>query len=238
MINTLNETHLHHTLKVLYANEEEGSVTEVQVGPYIADILCPSGKIIEIQTGNLSHLAKKIDFFLKDRYKVKVVYPLVCEKTIETYSPQTQKVTKRKSPRKNGLYDMFKELTGLYPYLLKRNFTLEILLVSMTEERRRTEEKVQSRNRQRRFMKDWLKTGKRLNSILATYTFKTKKDYLALLPKKTETPFTVSGVYEKLKEEKIKVTRNNVSLMLWVFNKMELIKEEAKIGKAKSYSLL
>ncbi len=60
IINTLNETHLHRTLKSIYALGIPGSKMEAPVGDYIADILAPDGSITEIQTGSLSHLSKKL----------------------------------------------------------------------------------------------------------------------------------------------------------------------------------
>ena len=58
-INTYNESSLHNTLKVFYA-EKFGGETEVEAEGHIYDILCGNGDVIEIQTKNLSKLAGKI----------------------------------------------------------------------------------------------------------------------------------------------------------------------------------
>ena len=70
MINTLNETSLHKSLKAIYRIQCNGK-SEVKIGAYIADILCPDGGIIEIQTGTLGKLLKKTEFFLSEKRKIK-----------------------------------------------------------------------------------------------------------------------------------------------------------------------
>ena len=52
---TINESNLHHSLKVLYSEIYQGE-TEVEQDGYIYDIVSKNGNIIEIQTKNLSKL--------------------------------------------------------------------------------------------------------------------------------------------------------------------------------------
>ena len=84
MINTLNESHLHKTLKDLYALNNEGAQTEVRIGTSIADIAASNKKIFEIQTGSLGSLKQKCLEYIRQGYTVTVVYPLACTKYIET----------------------------------------------------------------------------------------------------------------------------------------------------------
>ena len=58
VINTLNESSLHKTLKTLFSLED-GSRTEVQENGYVFDIVNKDGSIVEIQTKKLSALQKK-----------------------------------------------------------------------------------------------------------------------------------------------------------------------------------
>lgn len=236
MINTLNETHLHKTIKSIYSLREEGSKTEEKVGSYIADIVTKDGNIIEIQTGNLAGLAPKIKTYLEENRKVTVVYPLVFEKLIETTDIKDLSVKKTKSPKKQDIYYLFKELTKLYPFLLKRNFTLEVPLVKITEERKITEEAIQSKNGRRRFKKNWIKSGKRLEETRETYVFKSKKNYLSLIPKETEKPFTVNSLYKVIKEKGSKAKRDNISLMIWLYLRMGIIEEKEKNGRSRSFT--
>ena len=68
-------------------------------------------------------------------------------KTIITTDCDNNIISKRKSPKKGNIYDLFSELTGIYPILLNENFTLEILEINMSEIRIKTDELVQSQNK-------------------------------------------------------------------------------------------
>ena len=57
MINTYNETDLHHTLKNLYTSDH--AQQEVKIGNFVCDICTEDKKIIEIQTAVFSSLKKK-----------------------------------------------------------------------------------------------------------------------------------------------------------------------------------
>ena len=156
-INTYNESSLHKTLKTLYASEN-GFQTEVKKDGYIYDILDADGNAIEIQTKNLSKLLPKIKKTIKRGKKITVVHPLAVQKTITLTDTEGKIIAKRKSPKKESIYSLFRELTGLHPVLLDEHFSLEVLLVTITEKRMRTDTDVQSKNGRRRFKKNWLKT--------------------------------------------------------------------------------
>lgn len=235
MINTLNESHLHKTLKTLYFLENEGCQTEAKAGKYIADILTKEGNVIEIQTGSLAHLAAKTMYFFEQKRTVTVVYPLVTQKYIQTEDGQGKIIRKRKSPVKKNIYSVFRELTSLCPFLLKRNFYLHVVEVSVTEKRTATKEKVQSANGRRHFLRDWIKTGKNLDSIEKKHVFHGKKSYTELLPKNLKGEFTVTDLYNAVKLKESGVKRNEISLMVWVLCKLELIEFTEKKGRTNYY---
>lgn len=223
MINTYAESQLHQTLKNLYADSTSG-LTEQAVGGKICDVVSRDGSIIEIQTGNLSKLHGKLGVLLPE-HRVKVVYPLVVKKIIETVGKDGSLVSRRKSPKKQGLADIFRELTSIYPYLLHENFTLEVLEVSVVEHRVKVDSPMQLANRSRRFKRDWYKEDKSLAEIHTTHRFSSAEDYLALLPADLPEKFTVKDLDKALK------TRN-ASLILWVLRKMDLVEAVGKQGKA------
>ena len=161
MINTLNESSLHRSLKSLYALEK-GCMTEVNIAGKIYDVVDGSGNITEIQTRNLSSLLVKTLGALKDGRRVKIVYPVVKVKYIEVYDEKGVLLSKRKSPLRASIYSVFRELTGLYPVLLKKRFSLDVVEIAMSEIRTQTETPVQSPNGRRRFLKNWNKTDKKL----------------------------------------------------------------------------
>lgn len=223
MINTYSESRLHKTLKNLYALDNNGK-TEQPVEGKICDIVADDGSIIEIQTGSLAKLHGKLGLLLP-RYRVTVVYPLVVQKTIETVGKDGSLMLRRKSPKKQGILDIFRELTSIYPYLLHEHFTLEVLEVSVVEHRVKVEAPMQLANRSRRFKRDWYKEDKSLDAIHATHRFSSAEDYLALLPADLPEEFTVKDLGKALK------TRN-ASLILWVLRKMDLVEAVGKQGKA------
>lgn len=238
MINTLNETSLHKTIKDLYAIENPNSKKEEKVGPYIADIVTAKKDIIEIQTGSVSSLFKKINYFLNEGRKVKVVYPLAACKYIETCSVTKKEKRRRKSPVTKNIYSIFRELTGLHTLLLDKNFTLEVLLITMTEEREETKEAVQSKNGRRRFKKNWLKSGKRLESIEEKIIFNKREDYISLFPQDLGESFTINEMYQQLFAKKIKgLKKDSLRLMLWLYKKLDLVEECGKEGKSKVFKI-
>ena len=227
---TLNESSLHKSLKIIYSEIYDGQ-TEVKKYNHVYDIITKKGNAIEIQTKNLSKLLPKIYDTIQKGHNIKLVHPVILENTIELYDSQNNLLSKRKSPKKQNIYSIFKELTGIYEVLLNRHFSLEIVYIKMTETRMRTLENVQSQNKRRRFKKNWIKTNKRLEEIIETKHFNSKDDYLKLLP---ELPDTFSS---KDLEEKIG-KKNNPNLILWVFDHMNIIKHVESQGRKKFYRII
>lgn len=223
-INTYNESNLHNTLKTMYAVNYEGK-TELKKNGYIYDVITKKDEIYEIQTANLSKLLPKLLSTLENGYKITVVYPLIITKTIILYDTDGNIIYKRKSPKKGNIYNLFDELTGIYPVLLNKNFTLEVLEITMKEERIKTTQPIQTKNNRRRFKKDWYKTNKKLEDILSTKRFNTSDDYISLLPenlpetfcaKDLKTLFSTNNKYPK-------EAHNKSNLILWVLSHMEII---------------
>lgn len=230
---TLNESNLHKTLKLIYAEQSNGK-TEVELYGHVYDILTKNNEIIEIQTGTLVKLLPKILDTINKGHKIKVVYPLVISKTIETYK-EGKLISKRKSPKKGNIYSLFKEITGLYPVLLDNHFSLDVVLADISEYREKFEDLVQSANNKRRFRKDWNKTGKKLNFIQDTLHFDKKDDYLKLLPENLPDEFSSKEIKELFIQQKFPaLATQSTNLILWVFNHMNLI-ELTKIENKKKY---
>ncbi len=236
IINTLNETHLHRTLKSIYALGIPESKMEAPVGDYIADILAPDGSITEIQTGSLSHLSKKIADMIADGRKIRVVYPLATEKYIETWTLDG-KTRRRKSPTKKNIYSIFRELTGLCGVLLDKRFYLDVPEITMTEERRETEDTVQSKNGRRRFKKNWTKTGKRLDELKTTHIFHGKRPYLSLIPSGLDEIFSFTDFFTGIKKKEPLVKTDEARLALWCLCKMGIVARGEKKGRSYTYKV-
>jgi hypothetical protein len=235
MINTYSESTLHKTLKSLYSLED-GFRTEVECGGKIYDIVDAKGNIIEIQTKNVSKLLDKTTDALEKGRKIKIVYPVILRKTIELYDSDGNRISKRKSPVKGSIYDMFHEITGLYPVLLRKGFTLEVLEITMTEQRVRTGEPVQSPNGRRRFRRNWNKTDKRLEQIVSSRTFKKAADYLTLIPKECLPEFSAKELTASLNADTSlpPSAARQAHLIIWVLSHMNLL-ELKEIKKRSHY---
>ncbi|MCQ2585842.1 MAG: hypothetical protein MJ185_09645 [Treponema sp.] len=223
MINTYNESSLHKTLKILYSQEFNGQ-TEVELFGHIYDIAADN-LVIEIQTQNLSKLLSKTLDAFDQGYKVKIVYPLVERKWIETTDENGNILSCRKSPVTKSIYDIFDEITGLYPVLLNKNFSLEVVRVHTIEKRIKYDELKQTLNKSRRFRKDWLKNGKELKEVFETRTFSDKQDYLQLIPESIKPEFCAKDLAKALKDNKSlpSSASKKAHIMIWVLRHMELI---------------
>lgn len=232
---TLNESKLHNSLKILYQELYEGK-TEVEQDGHIYDIITKNGNIIEIQTKNLAKLLPKILDTIDKGHNVKLIHPLPLVTRIELQDEEGKIISKRKSPKKGNIYDIFRELTGIYPLMTNPHFSLEIVEIEMTEERVRTKEPVQSKNGRRRFRRNWLKTGKRLDTIINTRRFSKAEDYLALMPPLPDT-FCAKDLRNAISKQKELPTRaaDNAHLIIWVLSHAGLIDETEKKGRTKYY---
>jgi len=235
---TINESNLHHSLKILYAEIYQGQ-TEVEKDGYIYDIVSKNGNVIEIQTRNLSKLFNKIQDTIKNGHNIKLVYPLVITKRIKIYDEDGTLLSNKKSPKKGNIYDIFKEITGLHPILLNPHFSLEIVEIKMTEERRKTSEPVQSKNKKRRYKQNWLKTNKYLDEIINTSIFNTKEAYLKLLPPILREEFTNKDLRHELEKDKNIPARiyKNPNLISWVLSHMGLLENTKTIKREKYFKI-
>ena len=232
---TLNESKLHNSLKILYQELYEGK-TEVEQDGHIYDIVTKNGNIIEIQTKNLAKLLPKILDTIEKGHNVKLVHPVPLITRIELQDENGKIISKRKSPKKGSIFDIFRELTGIYPLMTNKHFSLEIVEIEMTEERVRTNEPVQSKNGRRRFRRNWLKTGKRLDTIINTRRFSKPEDYLKLLPPLPQ-QFCAKDLKKALSEQKELSARTagNAHLIIWVLSHAELIEYTETKNKSKYY---
>ena len=231
---TLNESSLHNTLKKVYAFQNDGQ-TEVELNGHIYDILTKNKEAIEIQNQNLYHLLPKIKDTIDKEIKIKVVYPVIVKKDIELYDKNKNLLRKSKSPVKGCIYSIFKEIKGIYPVLLNPLFKLEIPFINITEIRLQEDLAVQSKNKKRRYKRDWNKSNKKLKEIIETKCFSSKKDYLSLIPADLPEEFYSKDLENSLKAMKMPARiYKNSNLILWVLSRMEII-ELTKTEQRRNY---
>lgn len=183
-ISTLNEKPLHAALKEWYA--QPGDVLEVPVDGYIIDIV-RGDLLVEIQTRSFSSLKKKLAV-LTDSHPVRLVHPIAQEKWIvKLAGAGLSPVSRRKSPKRGHVEDIFAELVSFPQLLANPRFSLEVLLVQEDELRRHDP----NRGWRRR---GWMTVERRLLRVVDRQVFETPQDVGHLLPPVLAEPFTTADL--------------------------------------------
>lgn len=186
LIGTLNEGHLHASLKDWYARP--GDRVEVPVDGYQIDLV-RDGLLIEIQTGSFSSCARKLQDLVA-RHPVRLVHPIARERTIVRL-PQDGRgpMRRRRSPQRLGFERVFEELVSFPELIAHPDFELE--LVATREEEVREWVKPP---RRRRFQ--WRVAERRLVEVLALRLVTGPRDLLELLPRALAEPFGTAELAE------------------------------------------
>ena len=115
-VGVLREKGIHAVLKRYY--QPEAAAREVRVGRFVADAVSPDGSVLEVQTGRLAPLRRKLPALL-DRYEVTVVHPLLRVRRVRAVDPQTGELSARRVCGKpETVWNFFYELPPLLPFLL------------------------------------------------------------------------------------------------------------------------
>jgi len=131
-IGTRNESSLHQALKFRYAELGE---TERETAGFVCDAIGPEGEVVEIQTGHFGDLKKKLPALAKNN-KVRLIYPVIVNKTLELYDKSGKLLSRKKSPKKGSAWDIFNELIYFPELATLRGVTIELALVDAIERRR------------------------------------------------------------------------------------------------------
>lgn len=184
VINTWNEGPLHAALKAWYA--QPGDALEVPVDGYIIDLV-RGDLLIEIQTRGFSALKDKLAT-LTQAHPVRLVYPVAQEKWIIRLADDGKKqLSRRKSPKRGCVEQLFDELVSLPHLLAQPNFTLEVVFIHEEEVRRHD-----ARRGWRR--QGWVTHERRLVKVVEQRRFASLADMRALIPVSLAEPFTASDL--------------------------------------------
>ena len=218
-IGTKKESSLHHSLKFQYSLSGE---TEIAIGEYICDGQGGQGEIIEVQTGSFGPLKEKAKQ-LAQTGKLKIIHPIINQKQIELYDTNGQLISRRKSPRKGKVWDLFSKLIYAPEIPLLKNLSIELAVVDIVE--KRIDDGCGS----------WRRKGVSIsNRILEAYhhsvVLKNRKDYYQFIPFKSNEHFTTGDLALKagIKSSLARKT-------LYVLAKMSLVERIGKQGKAIVY---
>ncbi|MFZ5351180.1 MAG: hypothetical protein ACOZCL_00500 [Bacillota bacterium] len=222
-INMYNEGMLHSQLKQWYAKPNDR--LESKVDGYIVDIVRDE-LLIEIQTANFSAISKKLGK-LVENHKVRLLYPVYLEKNIIKLSgTQDSVISKKKSPAKGTLADVFNELIRIPHIIRQKNFSMEILFIKIDEYR--CDDGKGS----------WRRKGasiieKRLREVVATKSLNCPQDYLCMLPNDIDQPFTNKQLASKLNISIKKATK-----ITYCLKKMNVLHTAGKSGRSTLYRKL
>jgi hypothetical protein len=171
VIGTLNEGSLHAQLKAWY--RERGDLVEHPVDGYVIDLV-RGETLVEIQTGGLAPLRKKLDRLL-DGHTVRLVMPIGLTRRIVRLSGDGEILSARRSPRRGRPEDVFARLVSLPALLAHPRFELELLLTHEDEHRRHEPGRAFRR-------RGWVVAGRSLVSVEDRLSLATPEDAAALLP--------------------------------------------------------
>ena len=187
-IGSLNEKSLHAELKQWYAQPNDRF--EVPVDGYVIDIV-RDNLLIEIQTRGFASMKRKL-LKLTKTHPVQLVYPTAQEKWIVKLAGDEQtEQSRRKSPKRGTVYEVFRELVSFPQLLANPNFSLHVLLIQEEEARR-----YDGRRGWRR--KGWVTHERRLLAVIDEYRFTTPAEMQALLPMALDNPFTTVDLAQAL----------------------------------------
>ncbi len=220
-IGTLNEKPLHAALKDYYA--QLGDETEVKVNDFFIDIV-QGDLLIEIQTGNFASIKTKLRKLVKSHY-VHLVYPVAKEKWIVKLAPDdNQPASRRKSPKRGRVEELFHEMIRFPELLAHPNFSLEVVMTKEEEVRRFDPKKNWRR-------KGWGTVERRLLEVVDQIVFENPSDWLLLLPEGIG-EFTTKDLSGQMS-----ISKHLSQKMAYCLRKANVIKLIGKRGRANLYTV-
>ncbi len=213
-IGSINERSLHYQIKDWYSVETDD--IEVKVGGYIIDII-RGDLLIEIQTGNFTSIRDKLRNLVENN-KVRLVYPISALKWVVRITSEGEEISRRRSPKKGKLSDLFTELVRIPDLVREDNFSLEVLMIE-SEDIWCDDGKGSWRRRGASIV------DRKLIDVRDSVAFSTRDDFLRFIPKNIEKPFTNKTIADE-SDMKIDVVRK----MTYCLRKMGAIEEVGRKG--------
>jgi hypothetical protein len=213
------ENSLHEGVKCWYA--EPGDLIEENVGGYIVDVV-RGDQLIEIQTRNFSAIKKKLANLVCS-HRVHLVHPVSERKWIVRIDANGDTISRRRSPRKGRVEDVFLELVYMPDFIQEPYFSLEVLVIH-------SEEVLIDDGRGSWRRRGWSIHDRRLLKVLESHVFTEPRDFLGLLPESLRPEFTTKQLSETLR-----LRRNISQKMVYTLRHMGTIEAVGKRGRAPIY---
>lgn len=216
-VGVLREKGIHAVLKRYY--QPEAAAREVRVGRFVADAVSPDGSVLEVQTGRLAPLRRKLPALL-DRYEVTVVHPLLRVRRVRAVDPQTGELSARRVCGKpETVWNFFYELPPLLPFLQRPNLHF-VLPVIETEELR-----VKGSRRGAR-------VDRLPSALCGEYRFRNAQDFLSLLPAGLPSPFTSGDLAQAAS-----LAPEDARMALYVLHALQLCPRCGRRGRSYLYTI-
>lgn len=179
-IGVQNERSLHAALKQWYAQPQDQF--EVPLHGFFIDLVRGT-QLVEIQTRNFSAIRQKLEALVQE-HRVHLMHPITLEKwVLQIDRAGTSVLSRRKSPYRGKLTDIFEELVRIPELIKHENFTMEFPLIR--EEEVRCRDGQGSKHRKRESIKD-----RRLLEVVSTHRFTKAEDFLRFIPEDVPRPFS------------------------------------------------
>ncbi len=219
------ETSLHRDLKTLYARGP--AQFEVSLGGYRIDVI-DGDRLIEIQHGSLAAIRDKVRDLLGD-HQVLVVKPIVAGKLLVKRAAKDGAVaSRRRSPLRGGLLDLFDELihfTRVFPH---PRLTLDVVLVEVEEWR------YPGHGRRRRWRpSDYEVEDQKLVTVCSTRRLRTAADLAELVACPLPRRFHTGDLAESLQVRRLLAQR-----IAYCFRQMGTVRPVGKRGNALLYEFV
>jgi hypothetical protein len=197
----------------------------VTVDGFVIDIV-QDDVLLEIQTGSFASIKSKLMDLVR-AHRVRLIYPIAQEKWIVKLAKDNGgEETRRKSPKRGRVEDLFREMVSFPQLLVNPHFSLEVLLIR-EEEVRRYEGKRKWRRR-----RGWVTEERRLLGVVDRRLFDEPADWRALLPESLGESFTTRDLAEA-----IGIRRQLAQKMAYCLRKARVIELMGKRGRANSYAV-
>jgi hypothetical protein len=219
------ETSLHKQLKAIYAGED--GLQEVVCEGFRIDAV-RGDELIEIQHGSLAAIRDKTRRLLT-KHRVRIIKPIVANKLLIKLDRRGgAEVSRRRSPKRGTLLDVFDELvyfTRVFPH---ERLTLEVALVDVEERRFPGRGK---RRRRRRGSSEYQVEDQRLVQINSRHSFASAADLIRLLPRRLPKQFHTAHLAKRLKTPRWIAQR-----IAYCLRQMGVVEVSGKQGNSILYS--
>jgi len=221
-IGTLREKPLHASLKMWCALPNDD--VECPVDGFVIDLV-RDHLLIEVQTRGFSSMKPKLAALLGSGHQVRIVHPIATTKWIVKVDEDGTILSRRRSPKRGAVTDVFAELVSFPEYLSDSGLEIEVVLTIEEEWRHHTP----GRSWRRR---GWSVFERRLLQVIDSTLLRDAEDLRHLLPGNLPELFTTTDLAAGLGRP-----LRTAQQMAYCLRKTGVIASAGKRGKSVEYQV-